>query len=343
MRLFIFGFGYSARAVVERLRPELDAVWGTTRDPAKLAEIEALGVRSVLFGPEALRSGPPPCTGEGDHAQHRGGGGHERGRRYSPPPPPSAVPLPRFAGEELSAALAEADHVLVSIPPGEAGDPVLNLHRADLAALKPKALVYLSTVGVYGDHCGAWVDEESECRPISLRSRQRLQAEAGWRLFAEETGVPVAIVRLAGIYGSGRGSFEKIRRGTARRIVKPGQVFNRIHVEDIAQIVEAALKKRAHGIFNGTDDEPAPPEDVLAFAADVLGVKPPAEEAFADADLSPMARSFYGENKRVRNRKIKDVLAVRLKYPTYRQGLRAILEAEGPAAHGPAGPQLMRG
>ena len=292
MRLFVFGLGYSARAVVARMRPRLEAVWGTTRDPEKLGEMETMGVTPMLFGPSPSPNPSP-----------QGGGGIVR-------------------------ALAEADHVLVSTPPDAAGDPVLAHHRNDLAALKPRALVYLSTVGVYGDHNGAWVDEASQCRPVSERSRQRLTAEAGWRLFAEETGVPVAIIRLAGIYGPGRGPFEKIRRGTARRIVKPGQVFNRIQVEDIAGIVEAALLKRADGIFNGADDEPAPPQEVLAYAAGLLGVPPPPEVAFESAELSPMARSFYGENKRVRNRKIKEELGVRFAYPSYPEGLAAVLEAE---------------
>jgi nucleoside-diphosphate-sugar epimerase len=228
------------------------------------------------------------------------------------------------------ALLSDADCVLVSIPPqDESGDPALRHFAGDIAAAKPKALVYLSTVGVYGDHGGAWVDEESACRPVSGRSRMRLDAEAAWRRFAKESSVPVAIIRLAGIYGPGRGPFEKIRRGTARRIVKSGQVFNRIHVDDIAAIVEAAFDRRADGIFNGVDDEPAPPEDVLAYAADLLGLLPPPEVPFEEAELSPMARSFYAESKRVRNGKIKRELGVHLAYPTYREGLKAVLAAEG--------------
>jgi dTDP-4-dehydrorhamnose reductase len=284
-RLFVFGLGYSARAVVARMRPRLIAISGTTREADKLAEIAALGGAPILFD----GSRPQPA---------------------------------------VSGALAEADHVLVSIPPGETGDPVLSNHRADLAALKPRALVYLSTVGVYGDHGGAWVDEASECRPVSERARARLEAEAGWRRFGAETGTPVAVLRLGGIYGPGRGPFEKIRRGTARRIVKPGQVFNRIHVDDIAAIVETAFDRRAGGVFNGVDDEPAPPEDVLAYAAELIGAPPPPEIAFETVELTPMARSFYGESKRVRNDKIKHALGVRLAYPTYREGLKAVRAAE---------------
>jgi nucleoside-diphosphate-sugar epimerase len=218
--------------------------------------------------------------------------------------------------------------VLVSIPPDEAGDPVLRGFPDVLAEAKPKSLVYLSTVGVYGDHCGAWVDEESACRPVSARSRQRLAAEEEWLSFSRKTNMPVAILRLAGIYGPGRGPLEKIRDGTARRIVKPGQVFNRIHVDDIAAIVEAAFDRRAKGIYNGVDDEPAPPQDVFAYAAELLGVPPPPEIPFEEARLSPMARSFYAENKRVRNGKVKHALGVTLACPTYREGLRAVLEEE---------------
>jgi nucleoside-diphosphate-sugar epimerase len=295
MRLFVFGFGYSARAVAERLRPRLETAWGTTRDPGKLAEIEAAGVTPILFdGTEEPRVSPHPL-------------------------PPIAT---------IDDALPTATDILVSIAPDRSGDPVLRHFRGQLAALKPHALVYLSTVGVYGDHGGAWVDEASECRPVSTRSRQRLRAEAEWRHFAEATGVPVAIVRLAGIYGPGRGPFERIRRGTARRIVRPGQVFNRIHVEDIATIVAAAFDRRADGIFNGSDDEPAPPQDVLEYAASLLGLPPPPEVAFEEAELTPMARSFYGESKRVRNERTKQALGVTLAYPNYREALAAVLAAE---------------
>lgn len=307
MRLFVFGLGYSARAVVERMRPRLAAVWGTTRDPAKMAEIETMGVSPILFD-------------------------------ASKGPPLSSDPTSKMR-QSVSAAIGRSDHILVSIAPDGAGDPALNALRADLAAAQPKSLIYLSTVGVYGDHDGAWVDEASPCRPVSSRSRQRVEAETQWRRFGEETGVPVAIIRLSGIYGPGRGPFEKIRRGTARRIVKPGQVFNRIHVDDIAAIVEAAFLRQADGVFNGTDDEPAPPQDVLAYAADLLGMPPPPEVAFDAAELSPMARSFYGENKCVRNDRIKDVLGVRLAHPTYREGLSATLRAEARQVHNASRPQ----
>ena len=250
-------------------------------------------------------------------------------------PAPSGVTMIAFGGATRSRAaaeaLAEADYVLVSIPPGDDGDPVLNHFRDDLAARAPSSVVYLSTVGVYGDHGGAWVDETSACRPVSKRSLLRLAAEQAWERFSAEAGVPVAIIRLAGIYGPGRGPFQKVRSGSARRIIKPGQVFNRIHVDDIAAIVAAAFDKHVGGVFNGVDDAPAPPQDVIAYAAELLGLPPPPEIAFEDADLSPMARSFYGESKRVRNDKIKRDLGVELAYPTYREGLQAVRDAEGRA------------
>jgi nucleoside-diphosphate-sugar epimerase len=250
---------------------------------------------------------------------------------------PEKLGRPRQAGVELlpfadsqavSDALAEASHVLASIAPEADGDPVLARFRHDLAALRPRALVYLSTVGVYGDHGGAWIDENSQCRPVSERSRRRLQAEAAWQLFGEETGVPVAILRLAGIYGPGRSAFDKLRDGTARRIIKPGQVFNRIHVDDIGQAVAAALNREAAGTFNVADDEPAPPQDVFAYAAELIGMPPPPEVPFEAAEMTPMARSFWGENKRVGNAKMKSALGLTLLHPTYREGLAAVLAAE---------------
>ncbi len=326
--LFVFGLGYSARAVVARMRPKLAAISGTTRDGGKLREIEALGVAPFLF--DGAKPSYPP------HSPSPQGGGEQR------------LPSPFWGGDGGGVgnptldALQEADFVLVTIAPDENGDPVLRRFRAELARSKPKSIVYLSTVGVYGDHGGAWVDETSERRPVSQRSRQRVEAEHSWRRF-DETGIPIAIIRLAGIYGPGRGPFEKIRGGTARRIVKPGQIFNRIHIDDIAQVVEAAFERRAAGVFNGTDDEPAPPEDVLAYAAKLLGIPPPPEVPFDQAELTPMARSFYGESKRVRNDKIKHELGVRLAYPTYREGLRAMLAVEGAGTPLPRGEGVAEG
>ena len=229
-------------------------------------------------------------------------------------------------GEGIAEALANATHVLVSIAPNEAGDPVLNQHAPDLAAGKPEWIGYLSTVGVYGDHGGDWVDEDTVCRPVSRRSVQRVAAEEAWLDFAGKNDLPVQIFRLSGIYGPGRNAFENFRKGTARRLVKPGQVFNRIHVADIAWALSAAMEKPATRIFNVTDDEPCPPQDVVAYAAGLLGVEAPPEIPFEAAELSPMARSFYGENKRVSNRRVKDEFGYSFRYPNYRVALKALLE-----------------
>jgi nucleoside-diphosphate-sugar epimerase len=226
----------------------------------------------------------------------------------------------------LRPALETATHVLVSIAPGPDGDPVLAHHASDLlAAPNLKWIGYFSTIGVYGDAEGEWIEETALTEPLSARNRYRLDAEAGWQALAEEKAIPLAILRLAGIYGPSRSPFEKLKSGTARRIVKPGQVFNRIHVEDIGAITALAAQSRLHGIFNICDDEPAPPQDVIAHAAQLLGMTPPPEIAFKDADLSPMARTFYAGNRRVSNAKIKAVLGYGLKYPTYREGHAAIL------------------
>ncbi len=235
---------------------------------------------------------------------------------------------------DLSDAFATATHLLVSAGPDEDGDPVLARHRADIAALAPRLdwAGYLSTTGVYGDHQGAWVDETAPLTPSTKRGRLRVQAEAEWQAIAK---LPLHVFRLAGIYGPGRGPFEKVRKGTARRIVKPGQVFSRIHVDDIAQVLDASISRPDPGTaYNVCDDDPAPPQDVIGYAAQLLGLPLPPEVAFDDAEMSPMARSFYAESKRVDNTRIKRDLGVRLAYPDYRTGLRQLLADTGtdPAA-----------
>lgn len=233
----------------------------------------------------------------------------------------------RASSPALAEALAGATHLLVSAPPDEAGDPLLTTWgRALAAAPRLHRILYLSTVGVYGDHGGGWVEETSELRPVSQRSRQRVAAEQVWMEFAEKRGLDLGIFRLSGIYGPGRSAIDNLRAGTARRIVKPGQVFNRIHVGDIGGAVMKALWHMAPlGVFNLTDNEPCPPQDVVAHAAGLLGLEPPPEIPFEAADLSPMGRSFYGENKRVSNAKIKHELGYAFRYPTYREGLAACL------------------
>lgn len=226
------------------------------------------------------------------------------------------------ASPALAAALAETTHLVVSAPPDDAGDPLLRHHEGDVAAApRITAVVYLSTVGVYGDHGGAWIDETAECRATTRRNRERIEVERAWLALGERIGVPVAVLRLAGIYGPGRNAFVNLANGTARRIVKPGQVFNRIHVDDIAAATSAALKRRAAGVFNVADDEPAPPQDVITLAAEMMGVEPPPEQPFETAELSPMARSFYGDVKRVANHKMKREFGLALASPTYREGL----------------------
>ncbi len=241
------------------------------------------------------------------------------------------TPLIWPGGPPLAEALARATHLLVSAGPGEAGDPLLADHRAELAAAAPHLAWagYLSTTGVYGDHEGAWVDEETPLTPATRRGQQRVEAEAAWRALADEAGLALHIFRLAGIYGPGRGPFAKVRDGTARRILKPGQVFSRTHVDDIARVLEASIARPDPGaIYNVCDDDPAPPQDVIAYAARLLGMPPPPEVPFEEAEMSDMARSFYAESKRVRNDRIKLELGVELIYPTYRSGLSALLASE---------------
>ena len=272
--LFIFGFGYSARALATRLRDEFTII-GTSREP----------------GDDVIR----------------------------------------WPGSDITEPLSKATHLLISAGPDADGDPVLRQVRDDIARIAPQLqwAGYLSTTGVYGDHDGGWVDEETPLSPSTKRGQQRVEAEAAWQTLAAETGLPLHIFRLAGIYGPGRGPFAKVRRGTARRIIKQNQVFSRIHVDDIAQVVAASIANPNPGrVYNVCDDLAAPPEDVLAHAADLLGLPHPPSEDFEVADMTPMARSFYAESKRVRNDRIKEELGVKLLFPTYQDGLAALLAAE---------------
>ena len=230
-------------------------------------------------------------------------------------------------GAGIRAALADATHILVSTAPGADGDPVIAHHGADiLAARELRWIGYLSTVGVYGNYGGAWVSERTTPHPRPGRSTLRLEAEKAWQSLAAKHDTSLATFRIAGIYGPGRNALKNLSEGKARRLVKPGQVFNRIHVADIAATLAAGLERNAEGIFNLADDEPGPPQDVVEYAARLMSVAVPPEIPFETADLSPMARSFYGDNKRVSNRRIKRELDVGLAYPTYREGLSALWE-----------------
>ena len=282
MRLFCFGLGYSAAALVRRLRDRAEvstSIAGTTRSGRSQGD----GIAIAGFDGTA-RTG------------------------------------------EVTRLMEGTTHLLLSAPPGAAGDPVLACHADDIARLGTLRWIgYLSTVGVYGDHGGAWVDETTEPRPISARSIARLAAETAWLEFGHRLGVPTQVFRLAGIYGPGRSAIDDLRDGSARRIVKRAQVFNRIHVDDIAAALEAAMTRPClETVFNVADDEPAPSDEVVAYAASLIGVPAPPPVPFDEAVLSPMARSFYGECKRVRNERVKRALGVRLSYPTYREGLAAV-------------------
>ena len=232
-----------------------------------------------------------------------------------------------WPGAEMTPALNAATHLLISAGPNEDGDPVLAELREKIMARRDQFewVGYLSTTGVYGDHQGGWVDETTPISPSTKRGQLRVEAESAWQAL----DLTLHIFRLAGIYGPGRGPFSKVRNGTARRIIKQGQVFSRIHVDDIAQVLAASIAQPNPGaIYNLCDDDPAPPEDVIAHAAELLGMPIPPAVDFETADMTPMARSFYAESKKVRNDRIKTELGVTLRHPDYKSGLAALLAAE---------------
>jgi len=235
------------------------------------------------------------------------------------------------AAPPVRAAIAAADHLLISAAPSGSGDPVLSAFRGDiLAAPKLQSIVYLSSLGVYGDHGGGWVDETTPTIPAHTRGAARVDAELAWQALGRERNTPVAILRLGGIYGPGQNAFVRLRAGRAHRIAKPGHVSNRIHVADIAQAIDAAFARKFDGVVNVTDDEPSPPGEQIAFAARLLGIEPPPELSLdlARRTLSPFILSFYQGCARVRNDRLKRELGVNLRYPNYREGLAAIYETE---------------
>ena len=246
------------------------------------------------------------------------------------------APADPAAGEAMRRATLAADAILVTAAPDEAGCPALAAlaprleARVGAGARPPGWIGYLSTTGVYGDRAGGWVTEQSPLAPLSEPARRRVAAEAGWRELGARIGAPVHLFRLPGIYGPGRSAFDRLRDGTARRLARPGQVFSRIHRDDIVSALVASLARGGAGMtFNLCDDEPGPPQDVVAHAAMLLGVEPPPEEAFDLQAISPASRRFYGESKRVANARAKAVLGWRPLYPTYREGLAAVLTGGG--------------
>jgi nucleoside-diphosphate-sugar epimerase len=240
------------------------------------------------------------------------------------------LPFSRARGAaEVAEMLGQATHVLSSIPPDEAGEPVLDLLAEPLCRSEDLDWVgYLSTTGVYGTRDGGWVDEDDELKPSSERSRRRVAAERAWLTLHERAGLPVHIFRLAGIYGPGRNVVKSVRAGTAKRIDLPGQVFSRIHVEDIVTVLEASIARPNPGaIYNVCDDQPAEPARVVAYACELLGCEPPSLVPFEEAELSEMAKSFYLDNKRVSNQRLHEELGVTLAYPNYKTGLDALVAA----------------
>lgn len=292
-RLFCFGLGYTALALARSAAADGWSVAGTCRGEDKRRALADAGFDAYLFDRDAPLADP-------------------------------------------TAALAGTTHIVSSVPPDGAGDPVLDHHGADLAALSNIAWAgYLSTTGVYGDRGGDWVDESAPLTPTGPRGRRRLAAEEGWLSLWRDGGLPVHLFRLAGIYGPGRSALDTVRAGRARRIDKPGQVFNRIHVDDIVTVLRASMAAAAPGTaYNCADDDPAPSNVVIAHACALLGVETPPLISFNEAKgtMSAMAASFYDDNKRVANGRLKDALGVTLAYPSYRDGLAAQLAAEGASA-----------
>jgi hypothetical protein len=280
--LFCFGMGYTACKLADIYKKKGVRTGGTVRSQEKARELQKRGYNALVF------SGDAPGNG-------------------------------------VEKALSEASFVLCSIPPDASGDPVLHQHGADIIkhARNIKWLGYFSTVGVYGDAAGSWVDEETPPAPVNERSKWRLRAEESWLALGRKADIAVHIFRLPGIYGPGRSQLEQVRRGKTRRLVKKGQVFNRIHVADIVNVLDASISAPSPGrVYNICDDEPAPPQDVVTYAAELLDIELPEPTPFDPTALSPMAASFYKDNKRVSNRRIKDELGIKLLYPNYRTGLR---------------------
>lgn len=292
-KLFCFGLGYSAEQYVTDFGAGYERIVGTVRAPERVAAVATYGfagraVDAFIFD-----------------AQH--------------------------ASVAVCTSLADAEFLLISAPPDMTGDPVLAIYADALMRSKRlQCIVYLSSISVYGNHDDILIDEAMPTEPATARGKQRLAAERAWAAVGSRVGVPVVILRLSGIYGPNRNALIGLARGEVRNVVKPGQIFNRIHAADIAQSIEAGFSRLAAGIFNVTDDDPAPRQDVLAYAASLMGLPVPPEIPFAEAEASmtAMARSFYQNNRRIKNDKLKSELGVSLIYPTYREGLRALFNKD---------------
>jgi nucleoside-diphosphate-sugar epimerase len=277
--LFCFGLSYTAEALIRRIGQSGEP-WRVTAAVRAASDIES---KSKVFVPANVE-----------------------------------MNLVRFGGEDSIASLKNATHILSSVPPTDDGDPVLSAYRDALTSIHPEWLAYLSTTGPYGDCDGAWVDENTPTNPSGRRGRRRVAAEEDWRKLAEANNLALHIFRLPGLYGPGRSMLDRLRNGTARRIIKPDQVFSRIHIDDLANVLFASMNQPATPsssgaiLYNIADDEPAPPQDVVTYAAELLRIEPPAEIPFDDADLTPMARSFYSDNKRISNQKMKKELSIEL-------------------------------
>lgn len=289
-KLFCFGYGYTSTFLGNALKQSSEEwiLCGTSRSKEKVATLTKHGIKAYRFDNDKPLGDP-------------------------------------------NLAMKDTTHLLISTPPDRDGDIVFEMHADDILQQMPslKWVGYLSTTGVYGDRDGAWVDESSEVRPSSIRGTRRAMAEQQWLSLLKDEGLPVHIFRLAGIYGPGRSAIDSVRVGIARRIMKPGHAFCRIHVEDLVSVLIASMKNPQPGqIYNIADDEAAPSHEVIAYASRLLGRDPPPLVRFEDANLAPITLSFYSDNKRVDNSKIKEQLGVVLRYPNYRQGLEACLAVE---------------
>lgn len=291
--LLVFGIGYSGLRIAMDRKSRHWQVTGTTRSRGRAAALEEAGIEGLVFDGDDLRASDD---------------------------------------DALRAALGRATHLLISVPPGPDGDPVLRRFREEVLALgegPAQWIGLLSTTGVYGDRGGDWVDEATEVQPGLERTRRRVQAEKEWSTVSSITGVPLQLFRISGIYGPGRSALDRIRAGRARAVVKEDSIFNRVHVDDLVGGVLAGMDHPERpGIYNLADDLPAPNHEVLRYAAELLGADPPEEIPFEEAGLSRMGASFFAEDRRVRNDKLKQDLEYELRHPTYREGLQAILQSQ---------------